>query len=315
MPGLVATSDSGYRLDLAGYRLDRVAFEGLAARALAEAASGSWERALRSAERALALWRGAPFEELRDDEIAAADIARLLPSRPAIRLVKGAYDEPSDVAYRGRSAVDANYQALAFIPLESHEHEVVGVLGVAWNQPTSFDPITMSLLRSVGELCEQTLERSRLHDSEHHLVERLQHGALNAPGHLPGVDVAVRYESAMDALSIGGDWYDVIVLDDHAVGLVVGATQPGAFRTVRAIAPDLPLLVPGVGAQGGDLAVAVREGIDATGAGLLVASSRAVLYASSDHDWQAAARAAAAELRDAINALRGAKSDGARTVS
>lgn len=134
-----------------------------------------------------------------------------------VSTTRGQYDEEFVSA-----VLDANYQALAFIPLESHEHEVVGVLGVAWNQPTSFDPITMSLLRSVGELCEQTLERSRLHDSEHHLVERLQHGALNAPGHLPGVDVAVRYESAMDALSIGGDWYDVIVLDDHAVGLVVG---------------------------------------------------------------------------------------------
>ena len=100
-----------------------------------------------------------------------------------------------------------------------------------------------------------------------------------------------------------------------SVGLVVGATQSRAFRAVRAIAPDLPLLVPGVGAQGGDLAVAVREGLNAAGAGILVASSRAVLYASSDDDWQAAARAAAAELRDAINALRGAKADGAPALS
>jgi orotidine-5'-phosphate decarboxylase len=95
------------------------------------------------------------------------------------------------------------------------------------------------------------------------------------------------------------------------VGLVVGATQPGAFQTVRAIAPDLPLLVPGVGAQGGDLAVAVRGGVDARGEGLLVASSRAILYASSGEDWQAAARAAALELRDAINGLREAVGDGA----
>jgi orotidine-5'-phosphate decarboxylase len=98
------------------------------------------------------------------------------------------------------------------------------------------------------------------------------------------------------------------------VGLVVGATQPAAFRAVRTIAPALPLLVPGVGAQGGDLAMAVREGADASGTGILVASSRAVLYASSGQDWQAAARAAAAKLRDAINALRGAKSDGARAI-
>jgi len=104
--------------------------------------------------------------------------------------------------------------------------------------------------------------------------------------------------------------------NDHGnVGLVVGATQPAAFRAVRAIAPTLPLLVPGVGAQGGDLAVAVREGLDAAGAGILVASSRAVVYASSDTNWQAAARAAAAELREAINALRGANGDGPRALS
>ena len=88
------------------------------------------------------------------------------------------------------------------------------------------------------------------------------------------------------------------------VGLVVGATHPEAFRNVRAVAPDLPLLVPGVGAQGGDLAMAVGEGQDRHGRGVLIASSRAILYASRGADWQAAARAAAEALRAAINALR-----------
>ncbi|HEY7062487.1 MAG TPA: orotidine-5'-phosphate decarboxylase [Chloroflexota bacterium] len=88
------------------------------------------------------------------------------------------------------------------------------------------------------------------------------------------------------------------------VGLVVGATHPETFRTVRAVAPDLPFLVPGIGAQGGDLAMAVGEGQDRHGAGLLIASSRAIIYASRGADWQAAARGAAGELRGAINALR-----------
>jgi orotidine-5'-phosphate decarboxylase len=99
------------------------------------------------------------------------------------------------------------------------------------------------------------------------------------------------------------------------IGLVVGATHPETFRVVRAVAPDLPLLVPGVGAQGGDLATAVRAGLDTRGAGLLVAASRAVLYASSGGDWQAAARAAAEQLRDTINLLREAKADGAPSLS
>jgi orotidine-5'-phosphate decarboxylase len=88
------------------------------------------------------------------------------------------------------------------------------------------------------------------------------------------------------------------------VGLVVGATHAEAFRTVRAVAPDLPLLVPGVGAQGGDLAMAVGEGQDEHGRGVLIASSRTIIYASRGPAWQAAARAAAQELRAAINALR-----------
>ncbi|HLH22603.1 MAG TPA: orotidine-5'-phosphate decarboxylase [Chloroflexota bacterium] len=93
------------------------------------------------------------------------------------------------------------------------------------------------------------------------------------------------------------------------VGLVVGATHPEAFRNVRAVAPDLPLLVPGVGAQGGDLAMAVDEGQDRRGGGLLVASSRAILYASRGADWQAEARDAAWELRGAINARRQGRAD------
>lgn len=99
------------------------------------------------------------------------------------------------------------------------------------------------------------------------------------------------------------------------VGLVVGATHPEAFRAVRAAAPDLPLLVPGVGAQGGDLAMAVTEGLDPSGDGLLIASSRAILYASSGSDWQATAREAACALRDEINALREAKAHGAAGLS
>ncbi len=99
------------------------------------------------------------------------------------------------------------------------------------------------------------------------------------------------------------------------VGLVVGATQPDALRTVRALAPELPLLVPGVGAQGGELAVAVRAGLDRQAGGLLIAASRAILYASPGDDWQQAAREAARALRDAINALREASSYGAGSLS
>lgn len=86
--------------------------------------------------------------------------------------------------------------------------------------------------------------------------------------------------------------------------LVVGATWPGQLREVRAIVGDMPLLVPGIGAQGGDVEAVVRNGCDAAGAGLLVSSSRAILYASSGDDFAQAAAAAARGLRDAINRCR-----------
>ena len=83
-------------------------------------------------------------------------------------------------------------------------------------------------------------------------------------------------------------------------GLVVGATHPSELADVRAIAPDLPLLVPGVGAQGGDAATVVEHGASATGRGLIVNSSRAILYASSGDDFAEAARAEAERTASAL---------------
>ncbi len=80
-------------------------------------------------------------------------------------------------------------------------------------------------------------------------------------------------------------------------GLVVGATFPEAIAAVRAVAPHLPLLVPGIGAQGGDLAATVAAGLDGDGGGMLINSSRAIFQAPDP-------RIAACRLRDEINGLR-----------
>ncbi len=85
------------------------------------------------------------------------------------------------------------------------------------------------------------------------------------------------------------------------VGLVVGATAPEQLAKVRAICPGMPLLMPGVGAQGGDLERAVLAGVDAGGRLALVNSSRGIIYASSGADFAAAAGNAAFNLRGAIN--------------
>ena len=85
------------------------------------------------------------------------------------------------------------------------------------------------------------------------------------------------------------------------VGLVVGATYPEQLRRVRALCPDMPVLLPGVGAQEGELRASVNAGVDGNGRGLIVSSSRSVLYASSGNDFAEAARAAAERLRDEID--------------
>ncbi len=83
-------------------------------------------------------------------------------------------------------------------------------------------------------------------------------------------------------------------------GLVVGATYPDELRQVRAIVGDLPLLVPGVGAQGGDVQATVQAGTAPAGHGMVINSSRAILYASKAADFAEAARAEAIATRDAI---------------
>lgn len=95
------------------------------------------------------------------------------------------------------------------------------------------------------------------------------------------------------------------------VGTVLGATFSDAFRAARSLLGNgIPILVPGVGAQGGSLSTAVRDGVDAHGRALLVSSSRSIIYASSGPDWKRAAGVEAARLKVQINQLRA----GLRTV-
>jgi len=87
------------------------------------------------------------------------------------------------------------------------------------------------------------------------------------------------------------------------IGLVVGATFPAEIARVREIAPTLPLLIPGVGAQGGDAEATVKAGLTAQGT-IVVNSSRAVLYASRGEDFAEAARRVAMATRDQLDAAR-----------
>ena len=100
---------------------------------------------------------------------------------------------------------------------------------------------------------------------------------------------------------------DMVATDWNSNGnclLVTGATWPEQLAEVRRIVGDLPLLVPGIGAQGGDVEAVLRNGQSSNGTGLLISSSRAILYAGKDEDFANAARHAALALRDEINRHR-----------
>jgi len=86
--------------------------------------------------------------------------------------------------------------------------------------------------------------------------------------------------------------------------LVIGATWPQQMATLREIAGDIPFLVPGVGAQGGDVESLVKAGQTAEGRGLIINSSRAVIYAGSDQNFAIASRKVALETRELINQYR-----------
>ncbi|KAB2911520.1 MAG: orotidine-5'-phosphate decarboxylase [Dechloromonas sp.] len=88
------------------------------------------------------------------------------------------------------------------------------------------------------------------------------------------------------------------------IGLVVGATFPAEIARVREIVGDMPLLVPGIGAQGGDIEATVKAGRTTAASGLMINSSRAILYAGKDENFTAAARRVAEETRSAINRYR-----------
>lgn len=121
------------------------------------------------------------------------------------------------------------------------------------------------------------------------------------------------------------DFQDLLVRDEHGrerplyevvaqrvqswneagnCGLVVGATYPQELRTIRALCPEMPILVPGVGAQGGDLEASVAAGVDIHGERAMLAVSRAVLYAGNGADYAEAAAEEARLLRDRINEAR-----------
>ena len=152
-------------------------------------------------------------------------------------------------------------------------------------------------------------------DSVQPFLDRADKGAIllchtSNPGSTDLQELIVRGPDGNDmplyqhvAATIARDWNA-----NGNCALVVGATWPEQLAQVRALIGDMPLLVPGVGAQGGDVEAVVRHGATSSGDGLIISSSRAILYASSGADFAEAARKATLSLRDEINRFRRVRS-------
>ena len=118
--------------------------------------------------------------------------------------------------------------------------------------------------------------------------------------------------SDLQSLDVGGEkLYERVARlvakewnSSHQCALVVGATFPAEIARVREIVGDMPLLVPGIGAQGGDIEATLKAGRTSNGTGLMINSSRAILYAGKGVDFAIAARKAALDTRNDINRWR-----------
>lgn len=149
------------------------------------------------------------------------------------------------------------------------------------------------------------------HDSLQPFLDRADRGVVilcrtSNPGACDLQDLVV-HDGNGDALPLYQHVAAKVARDWNTHGncmLVIGATWPEQLREVRKIVGDLPFLVPGIGAQGGDVEAVVRNAKTADGTGLVMSSSRAVLYASSDEDFAEAAADVAKALRDQINRYR-----------
>jgi orotidine-5'-phosphate decarboxylase len=131
-----------------------------------------------------------------------------------------------------------------------------------------------------------------------HAVFVLCHTSNPGAGEFQELTVAGRELYKIVADQVSREWNA-----NRNCGLVVGATYPGQLAEVRAIAGDLPLLIPGIGAQGGDLRQTVLHGLTAAGDGIVVNASRSILYASSGADFSVAAAAEAERLDREMRAI------------
>ncbi|MEU6259357.1 SpoIIE family protein phosphatase [Streptomyces sp. NPDC047043] len=130
-----------------------------------------------------------------------------------------------EATYPARVGRDDGMAAWAFLPLTASGRPV-GTCVLAYDRPHVFPAEERAAMTSLSGLIAQALDRARLYDTEHALAQSLQQGLLpHALPTVPGLDVAARYLPATHGMDIGGDFYDLIRLDEHTVAAVIGDVQ------------------------------------------------------------------------------------------
>ena len=126
---------------------------------------------------------------------------------------------PGEVA---EAMAAAGLSSSAHLPLTSPNGTPLGTIAFGWSEPRPIDPSVMALMRTIGELCAQTLERTRLGEAEHRLVLSLQNRVVTPLPPGKDLSIAQRYRPAASHVGMGGDWFEGIQLDEHRYALVVG---------------------------------------------------------------------------------------------
>ena len=163
-----------------------------------------------------------------------------LPTTDAVRdrrvvlvedLVAYQQDEPAMRA----DVVASGLASAAATPLLDPAGGAVGVLSLAWRRPVQFDSADGSVIRTVGDLCGQTLERARVADRRHAFIAALQRRLLPVPPVLPDLPIAALYQPAAAAVGMGGDWYQFLPQEDGSLVVVIGDVVGHGVEAIAAM--------------------------------------------------------------------------------
>lgn len=143
-------------------------------------------------------------------------------TRRELRVVSGPTDHGGRYEAFFGDVVAAGLTDVAAVPLLDRTASAIGALGVGWTDPSEPPGSQHARLVTVAELCAQTLLRTRVTDDQRDFVAALQAELLPAVPEVADLDVAVSYRPSSTQIGFGGDWYDVIPLDDHRSAFVVG---------------------------------------------------------------------------------------------